>query len=331
MTLVALYEKLKDEPSGHEYSATEIRGHDGTYLGVDRSAHPCLFVKPLEASAEAPMRTAFVSLQLNQQYSLSGISGGAVERFHSLRCEASEATDIDTFLVLIEAFLALHGGERIDEKALTSFFRSVVRLFSVAPARDLDRERQGLWSELFVMGHIRGFTFWAPLWHSEITRRFDFSSPGRHVEVKSTVGAERIHHFSHGQIYASEGEEIVIASLMLREEDAGLSLRQLIEQARANLQGTDHYLKLERAVRHAGMESLDQTGPVYDAAEAERRLAWHRSTDAPHFLLPEPPGVSQTHYRVDLSTAPQMAVHELSGWLDLIAGPSLALKASLER
>ena len=329
MSIASLFSQLKEYPSGHTFTVVPVPGHDKVFLGIDIVGHPGLFVQANDGALEPPLRTAKVSLQLGQNYSLAAIGESPrSELLHALRCETSEATEVDTFLILVEAFLARYAGQRVDEATLTSFFRSMVRLFAVAPARDLESERQGLWGELFVMIRERGFAFWAPFWHKETTRRFDFSTLSKKVEVKTALGPQRIHHFSHRQIYALEGEEIVIASLLLREEDAGLSLRQLIQVAREALSVTEHYLKLERAVRLAGMESMDEVGPIYDPHEADHTLAWFRSTDAPHFCMPEPPGVSQTHYRVDLSTAPQIQTRELSEWLDLWSMPSATLSGS---
>jgi hypothetical protein len=257
-----------------------------------------------------------VSLQLGQEYIVAPLGEMARnERLHALRCETSDPGDVDTFLVLIEAFLTRHMEEQVDQSTLSAFFRSMARLFSIGSSTDLQGERQGLWGELFVMSRVRGFPFWGRFWHSETTRKFDFSASGKHVEVKTTVGAERIHHFSHRQVYALEGEEIMIASLLLRKEETGLSLRELIKQARDAFLGGEYYFKLEQAVRQAGMEGLNEPGPAYDAKEADLSLAWYRSTDAPHFRMPEPPGVSQTHYRVDLSTAPRVDSHELFRWI----------------
>ena len=65
------------------------------------------------------------------------------------------------------------------------------------------------------------------------------------------------------------------------------------------------------------MESSTEPGPVIGAAEAEESLAWFRSRDVPHFRVPEPPGVTETRYRVDLSTAPRLTTVELDEWLRL--------------
>jgi Putative PD-(D/E)XK family member, (DUF4420) len=315
--LASLFAWIRASPSGHTFTVAPVPGHEDVYLGADAAQRPCLFVKAVGRLTEPSIRTAHVSLHVGQEYTVAQIGSPAVsERFHALRCETADEGDIETFLVLVEAYLNLHAQGEIDRASLTGFFGSVSRLFSVERSSDLDGERQGLWGELFMMKSVRGFAFWAPFWHSETTRKFDFSAIGRRVEVKTVVGPMRIHHFAHRQIYALEGEEIMIASILLRKEDAGLGLRELISEARAALSGTDYYMKLELAIRRAGMETMEEAGPAFDSSEALKSIAWFSAADAPHFTMAEPPGVSQTHYRVDLSTAPSLSEAELREWLD---------------
>ncbi|MBF8294202.1 MAG: hypothetical protein HW389_747 [Bacteroidetes bacterium] len=317
MSVREIFARLIENPSGHAYTVAPVPGHDDVYLGIDIARHPYIFVRAEQRLFEPPLRTAQISLQLSQEYSLV-LAGGAATRqlLHSMRCESSDHTEVQSFLTLMDALLAQYEIEHIDGEKLASFFRSMVKLFSVTQARDLQTERQGLWGELFVMRQTRGFRFWAPFWHSETNRLFDFSSNQKRVEVKSAVGQQRIHHFSHRQVYALNGEEIVIASILLREEDAGLSLRDLIIEARSKLLGMADFLKLERAVRRAGMESGDGSGPMFDPVQADASLRWFRSADTPHFRMPEPPGVSETRYRADLSTAPNLSDDELERWLN---------------
>lgn len=330
--MASLFTRLRDRPSGHTFTVLPVPGHEDVFLGVDIAGHPGLFVRAEERALEPQLRTAKVSLEVGQAYSLANFGESPrSELLHALRCESGEPTDVDTFLVLADAFLARFEGQGVAQEALTSFFRSMVRLFTVSRSQDLQSERQGLWGELFVMRHVRGFGFWAPSWHSEAGRRFDFSAANRRVEVKTAVGAERIHHFSHRQIYALEGEEVVIASLLLREEDAGLSLREVIREARDALRGTEHYFKLEGAIRRAGMDLVSEPGPIYDATEAAGSLAWFRSTDAPHFRMPEPAGVSETRYKVDLSTAPRIEPQELEEWLSAWPRPASELTGTRRR
>ena len=293
------------------------------------NGYPVLFVLAEGTSVEPPLRTNKVSLHIGQRYSLAGIREvPTVELLHALRCETSDPGDIESFLLLVEAFLAHQDADNIDRRALTSFFRSMVRLFAVGPAKNVEAERLGLWGELFVMSRVYGFLFWAPFWHSEVERRFDFSFGRNRVEVKITTRAERTHHFSHRQVFAIRDEEIVVASIVAAEDDAGLSLRQLIEDCRKALLGTPSYMKLEKAVRQAGMESSAESGPVIDAIEAEENLAWFRSIDIPHFRVPEPAGVTETRYKVDLSTAPRIRATELEEWLFSWASRLVPIEAS---
>lgn len=328
MSLADLYRRVKENPSGHTYTVLKVEGWDNVYLGVNLAEQPCLLVRTTGGSIDPPLRTARVSLRPSQEFSLA-IDCGASSRqsFHVLSCESSDRAEIGTFLVLIEAILVHHAGREIAVEDLATFFRSMVRLFAVAPARELDLERLGLWGELFMMRQIRGYRFWAPYWHGEVTRVFDFSTHGKRVEVKTTRGAQRIHHFSHGQIYAAGLEEIAVVSLLVREDDPGLSLRDLIVECRTALRNEPDYLKLELAVRHAGMEDSTLMGPRFDATEANRSMAWFRSCDVPHFCLPEPHGVSETRYKVDLSTAPRLAGEELEQWLASWSGDSAQASA----
>ena len=316
MSLAVLLAELRDRPSGHAFTVAPVPEHQDVLLGVDTTGHPVLFVLAEVGALEPPLRTNKVSLHIGQSYSLTGMDDSPrFELLHALRCETSDSPDVETFLLLAEAFLTRQEAGGVDRHTLTSFFRSMVRLFAVTPAKDLQAERRGLWGELFMMSRVQGFRFWAPFWHNEVTRRFDFSCGRNRVEVKITTRPERTHHFSHRQIYAIEGEEIIIASIVAAEDDSGLSLRQLIEDCRSALLGTPDYLKLEKAVRQAGMESSTETGPVIDAAEAEGGLAWFRSMDIPHFRVAEPAGVTETRYRVDLSTAPRVTAIELDDWV----------------
>ena len=316
MSISEIFKKLRDNPSGHAYTVASIPGRDNIFLGSDTVGHPCIFITACERLSDPPLRTSQISLHLSQDYSIA-LDGGQIKRqsLHAMLCESLDRTDVESFLTLIEAFLARYAHEEVNGEKLAEFFRSMVKLFSVAPARDLQSERQGLWGELFIMRQMRGFQFWAPFWHSEATRLFDFSNSQKRVEVKTVLGQQRIHHFSHRQLFAVGEEEIVIASILLREEDAGLSLRILVDECRAALIGTPEFLKLEKAVRRAGMESSDAIGPIFDAARAESSISCFKSTDAPHFRVAEPPGVSETHYKVDLSTAPNISQEDLEAWL----------------
>lgn len=315
MSALQLFEQLRSTPGGHQFLAAEIPGHAGSFLAADRIGRPSLFVSTQERAARPALRTANLVLAPGQSFRLTLADASFRDgSFDRLSCESTASGDHDAFLLLVDMFT-----EQVPppapRDALVLFFRSLVRLFATEQARDVAAAREGLWGELFLMRTVRGFRFWIPSWHSEVTRKFDFSAGSLRVEVKSAIGPLRVHHFGHRQLYAQPSEDILIASFLLREEDAGLSLRELVDECREAVRGTSDALKLERAVRSAGMEDPAEVGPRYDASEAQRSLAWYRAEDAPHFRMAEPPGVTETRYRVDLSVAPRLEQEELDQWL----------------
>ncbi len=108
-----------------------------------------------------------------------------------------------------------------------------------------------------------------------------------------------------------------MASLVLRPDPVGLCLLALIDQTRRALAGDLASLaKLETSVRRADMGDPATDGPCFNVAEAASNLAWFQARDLPRFTQPEPLGVSQTHYRVDLSGTPPMVGAEAQVWLD---------------
>lgn len=316
MSIRDLFERLRQERGKHDYTALEMPDLEGAYLAVDPEGRPCFFLPAPEILPAPSLRTSAVTIHPNGRFRLTLQDGAALEReFHGLICEATDPSDQETFCLVAGSFLSAVANTNDATWLILPFFHSLARLFGTSAAADLAAARQGLWGELFYMRECGGFTFWAPYWHSDLNRIFDFSTTLKRLEIKTTTGPERIHRFSHQQLYAIQGEEIQIASLMLARDEQGMSLRDLIEEARTALALAPEIEVLERAIRRAGMQQDTELGPKFNPNSALQTLEYFRSADAPHFALPEPPGVSETHYLVDLTEAPTIAPEEFRSWL----------------
>lgn len=69
-------------------------------------------------------------------------------------------------------------------------------------------------------------------WQKRNKMNFDFTiNRIKRMEVKSTIQSIRIHHFKHEQLL-SDLYDIMIVSCLLRKDDAGLSLFELIQEIR---------------------------------------------------------------------------------------------------
>ena len=103
--------------------------------------------------------------------------------------------------------------------------------------------------------------------------------------------------------------------MMLTEDNTGVSLRSLIDECRKALIRTPHFMKLEKAVRHAGMHGHDE-GPEYNGGEAANSIRFFDVVSVPRFRVDEPEGVSGTHYQIDLTSIPAVDGARLTAWID---------------
>ncbi|ODS42966.1 MAG: hypothetical protein MSIBF_06850 [Candidatus Altiarchaeales archaeon IMC4] len=315
MNFQSILDTLRSSHQDYPFNALEYEGREGVLVGIDSDRGICVFIRSSGEAASPSIRTAKIMIEFNAPYRLF-VDGTRRETggFHTIRCLSNDPEDTRLFISVSESILS-NLSTPLSVYSLTSIFYSLVSLFKIGAASDLRQERQGLWGELFFMKHFDGFAKWAPTWHSDPARLFDFSRDNRRVEIKSTLRSERIHEFSHRQLFSLSSEDIVIVSLLLREDDTGISLKALIDEAKAALRGTHYLVRLERAVIRAAMNDPKETGPQYNEAEALSNIACFKAGCVPQFPTNEPEGVSGTKYRSDLSTAPRMGEEDIREWL----------------
>ena len=98
------------------------------------TGHPVLFVLAEAGAVEPPLRTNKVSLHIGQSYSFAGMDDSPrVDLLHALRCETSDSADVETFLLLVEAFLARWEAGGVDRHGLNvilSLYGPAVRSYA---------------------------------------------------------------------------------------------------------------------------------------------------------------------------------------------------------
>ena len=87
---------------------------------------------------------------------------------------------------------------------------------------------QGLWAELFLISESKDKKEMISCWHDDKNDRYDFKSKSNFIEVKSTTSDERKHVFSLSQTKLKSNETVIIASLILEEDENGVSVEDLI-------------------------------------------------------------------------------------------------------
>ena len=133
------------------------------------------------------------------------------------------------------------------------------------------------------------------------------------MEIKSTIKASRIHHFKHDQLL-SELYDIRIVSIMLRKNDYGESLGELIEQIRDKF--ADNYallIHIESIISPIDSEELYRI--KYDSTYTKTNLRYYNAKDIPHFNEKTPDGVFNAEYDCTLDTSTALNEQDMISWL----------------
>jgi hypothetical protein len=314
MSIQEILNNIQLEDRKYSFNVRKVPNNEHILVGLDSENCACIFVKSGDTGMVPSIKTSKLQIEFNKEYKLFPSKKEVLTgTFHSVRCLSNDPNDTRIFLTVMDSILT-DPSISFDTHYLTSIFYSLVSLFKVGTSPNSAQERQGLWAELFFMKKFGGFKSWAKSWHSDPDKPFDFSQGDKRVEVKSTVRPERIHEFAHRQLFSLASEDISIVSVMLRDDDTGLSLRQLLNEASLSFKGTPYFIKLELASIRAGMANNDENGPCYNETEAETKTNWIKAEQVPKFESCEPEGVSGTRYRSDLTNAQKMSPEEIDEW-----------------
>lgn len=172
---------------------------------------------------------------------------------------------------------------------------------------------QGLWAELFLISKSIHPEVLIKAWHNNPEERFDFNAGIERIEVKSSTG-NRIHHFSLEQLNPPKGTEVVIASLIVQPSSGGASIFDLIESICLRVSDLSVLNRLtEVVVRTLGEEYQYATDLRYDCEVADESLAFYYAPDVPCVSMPLPIGVSEVHFKSDLSIINPIRLNEKFG------------------
>jgi len=219
---------------------------------------------------------------------------------------------------LKEYFLKVMGllietlGDRPDAAAVTAALNQLVELFSSLsePPR---KTVQGLWAELFVIGAATDCVEAVKCWHISATDVYDFNSGAQRVEVKSTSGSQRVHHFSLAQLNPPGNTKLLVCSIFVQRTGGGSSVGEQMEGIVGRLSGsTDQAFRFQQIVAFVlGDSFADCMDERFDAELAKSSLSFFWSADVPSVNPDVPAGVSQVEFEANLAGLPSVPVRLL--------------------
>lgn len=152
-------------------------------------------------------------------------------------------------------------------------------------------------------------------WHNISEEKFDFNSGTEKIEVKSNSNFERIHIFASEQLNPTEGSQVLIASVFIRQHSNGQSIQQLVESITRKIQQDIELTnKLNNIIFKTLANSLEQSIKInFDYNIAKESLKFYKHQDIVKIEeIHIPNEVTEVRYKSDLTEVKDVHLDELN-------------------
>jgi len=309
LALEPLFASLDQPPASgedHLVSAKPIPGHE--HFRIAKDAAGCALILASIASGATGAQASLVLEHLRVEPARPcrvRHPNGAVESgtFTVVTCVSHEPP-LRSYFLLVAGLIVESSGEAA---SLPGKIQAFVELFRALqqPAR---KSAQGLWAELALILWSRKPATLLRAWHAQPEERFDFSLGRDRVEVKSTIGPQRRHHFSQMQLDLPRDTSAVVASMFVERAGGGVSIRSLMDRiGRLASSEPDLLLRLESVVAATlGSTLRSSIAECFDLERASGSLRYFDARIIPRVPEPIHPALSDLRFVVDLGGVPSL-------------------------
>ena len=236
-------------------------------LGKDCTGSPAFLIQlpPDQTTNASPIRLRHLYVAHDVDCVIHRDNGTESGKFSVVSCvEADRATE-NYFLRVIEALLPSLG-ECPNACSINQAVDSLVELFR-ALSNPPTKTVRGLWAELFLLTESEDPQKLIDAWHTVPGDLYDFNEGSHRIEVKSTTGPIRRHHFSLAQLLPPEGTSLAIVSVIVDRAGGGTAINDLIKELHSLFSGSPpRLLRLYKLItltlgdrwREAELETFDR-------------------------------------------------------------------------
>lgn len=280
----------------------QIPSFDRHFAGKSRSGTPCLLLYGTGGALRAPLRLAAIEVAFAIPCRVVPADG--IERTETLtvvHCTAQDPHSHELFLHVCETILRILGPEPTFD-ALTTAVQRLVELFQRI-TKPASRSVTGLFGELLVIDRSPRPPQTLHAWRNAVDDRFDFALDDIRMEVKTAGDRTRSHIFSADQCNPPRHTVGVLVSLFVESSGGGSSVDELVHRVESNLGGDNELiLKLQECVADTlGITLPSALRMRFDERLAVSSMQFYDLSKVPAIRGDLPAGVSQVHFRSDLS------------------------------
>ena len=255
-------------------------------LGVSGEGFPMFFVK---TSMEKPdvhdMHLDIFSVEYNQKCTLKEEGQEVSSDIYSILTLRNCDDPLQRYFIEISLLIFEKLREVPSRRELSIQIDDLVAIFTALREKG-KKTVQGLWAELFVIEKSLDPFALVNAWHNAPKAKYDFTLGYDKLEVKSTSGDDRVHHFTIDQLLQSEHSHLLIASVFVRESGAGiggLCIKDLYDRICKRVAFIDSRLKIQKVIGETiGTDYSKLDSEFFDYATACDTLAFYDAENIPH-------------------------------------------------
>ena len=307
MNLIELYDSLSF-PDGDDkvFNAIQIPEYSNFRIAVDIEGNPIILLSVLNAIKNIALknfRLKYLQLEQNIECKISENGKSSFQTFTVITFISTDRNLREYFLRISETLIKNLSNKPTQQRVIESLnkFVEVFRALTDTPTNTV----HGLWTELFVIDNSKNPQTLLNYWHNIPEEKFDFNSGQEKIEVKSNSNFERQHIFSSQQLNPPAGTQVLVASIFVRQNNAGQNIQQLVDSITSKVQ-CDISLteKLNNIVCKTLGNSLEQSIKIkFDYNIARESLLFFRHQDISKIEEVHIPNtVSEVKYKSDLSS-----------------------------
>jgi len=300
----------------NRFVAVTIPEYPHFHLAKDREQSPSLLISATDSTTKrstAPIILEHLSVTFDVPCRISKRDGMSEENiFTVIRCTGQERLLHTYFLRTIRLLFDLlptpptktEVGQAVS--TLVELFRSI----KSSPQKSL----QGLWAELLIIDIARYPEILVEAWHATPQDRYDFNAGNERIEVKSTSQRIRQHHFSLDQVNAIDDTQVIIASLFTEPVNNGTTIIELADNIREKIKS---HPKLVSHLDRIVITTLGDNWRIafeeaFDKSLAISTLRFFDVISIPKIQSPLPVGISDVHFKADLSACETVNLTQIS-------------------
>jgi len=323
MNLVELYDSLVTPEDNNQkvFNAIPIPDYPNFRVAIDIDGNPVLLLSvanKLRNISFKNFRLKYLQVLQNIECKISEDGKESFQTFTVLTFTSADKHLREYFLRVAESFVKALKIKPTQEEVIEMInkFVEVFRSLNDTPTNTVHR----LWTELFLIESSSNPKTILNYWHNIPEEKFDFNSGAEKVEVKSNSNFERIHTFASEQLNPTEGSQVLIASIFIRQHSNGQSIQQLVEGITKKIQDdielTD---KLNNIIFKTLASSLEQSIKIkFDYNIAKVSLKFYRHQDIVKIEeIHIPNEVTEVRYKSDLTEVNPVHLDELNGKREL--------------